>query len=671
MPNSAIVSAKGAGLVKGGVASPESYNSQDYNGFDRSMISFETQRFAEINPIFSKKFISGDRVRIRSTHELRTFTFKSPLMSNVYMHRAFFQVPLQCIYHNTFKPFFINPVKGNDIPDSVKPSLNLNYIRGNSSRSLYLRLLSDKANVSASVSDDKSVCYLLDLFLLMQIYSKDGLLQKLGYSVTGNVDQFYKLIIDDAYNAQGFTTFRIGFTDNTGTACSIDFFNRQFVRGGGSWTWSLPMVRGLLYDLVNNKYEITSFFTDAFADESFDLDYTSILNGLPNYSDEYINLEKLIAYQYVCAQYYTNSFVDDIHDARSWEMNILSTLKSVIRNSSLSAVRQRPTSFILNGVSYEFDLVNRQTFDNLFFIGVGTSAIPFADTKIALSLLRNIFEVHYSLRTSDYFLDSRTQPLAVGNVDVQVNNNLVNAIDINISLWRQRFLNAVNRVPYHIETYLNSVFGFTPETKEPKPYYLTKERFFIGKQEIENTSNTDQGKIVSQLRTEDSRYFFETRCSEPCIIIGLNSYSLEYAYASAMDKEFLEFDRFDNFNPYMQHSGDQALLLRELDNNPNRATLASVFGYQVRYQQYKKSINHVSGGFISKLPSWVALFDKTGNFGRNSYLNSDFIRNHNEDFDGFYSSLTGSRPDEYFHFICRFDTLCHVNSKQQKYPSLV
>lgn len=671
MPNSQIVSAKGAGLVKGGVASPESYNSQDYNGFDRSMISFETQRFAEINPIFSKKFISGDRVRIRSTHELRTFTFKSPLMSNVFMHRAFFQVPLQCIYHNTFKPFFVNPVKGNDISDDVKPSMNLSFIRGASS-SLYSHLYNDKANVSASVSDQKSVNYLLQMFLLMQILSKDGLLQKLGYSVYGDVDKLYKLIIEDAYNAQGFTTFKIGFNDNTGTACSIDFFNRQFVRGSFSWTYSLAMVRGLLYDLVNNKYEITSFFTDALTDQSWDIDFTNVLNSVPNYNvDEFVNLEKLIAYQYVCAQFYTNSFVDDIHDARSWEMNILSTLQSVIQASNVTSVRNLPMSFILNGVRYNYDLVNRRIFQNLFFIAVLSSDSYTAGITVGLQLLRNIFEVHYSLRTNDYFLDSRTQPLAVGNVNVQVNNNLVNAIDINISLWRQRFLNAVNRVPYHIETYLNSVFGFTPETKEPKPYYLTKERFLIGKQEIENTSNSDQGKIVSQLRTEDSRYFFETRCTEPCIIIGLNSYSLEYAYSTAMDKEFLEFDRFDNFNPYMQHSGDQTLLLRELDNNPSRASLASVFGYQVRYQQYKKSINHVSGGFIDKLPSWVALYEKTGNFGRNAYLNSDFIRNHNQDFDAFYSSLTGSRPDEYFHFICRFDTVCHVNSKQQKYPSLV
>ena len=532
MPNSAIVSAKGAGLVKGGVASPESYNSQDYNGFDRSMISFETQRFAEINPIFSKKFISGDRVRIRSTHELRTFTFKSPLMSNVFMHRAFFQVPLQCIYHNTFKPFFINPVKGNDIPDEVKPSLDLRFIRGGT-RSLYNSLTNEKSYVSSATSDANSVAFLHQIFLLMQMYSNDGLLQKLGYSVYGEIDKLYKLILEDISSMQGVTIFRIGFNDNAGNACSFDFVTRTYTRGSYSWVFNTVKTRGMLYDLVNNKYEITSFFSDCFTDQVFDGDFISIINTIPNYSEEYLNLEKLIAYQYVCAQYYTNSFVDDIHDARSWEMNILSTFKTMKSQSTVSGIRSLPTSFILNGVSYEYDLVNRRSFTNLFYVGCNSTTTIGADRVIALSLLRNIFEVHYSLRTSDYFLDSRTQPLAVGNVDVQVNNNLVNAIDINISLWRQRFLNAVNRVPYHIENYLNSVFGFTPETKEPKPYYLTKERFLIGKQEIENTSNNDQGKIVSQLRTEDSRYFFETRCSEPCIIIGLNSYSLEYAYAAA------------------------------------------------------------------------------------------------------------------------------------------
>lgn len=670
MPNSNIVSAKGAGLASGGSAAPEAYNSQDYNAFDRSMTAFQTQRFADINPIFAKKFISGDRVRIRSGHELRTYTLKSPLMSKVYMHRAFFSVPLQCIYHNTFKPFFVNPVKGNDIPDSVLGGFPLSRVRGDNARSLYLRLSSDMSNIQSGVSDGNSIKYLKQLFLLIQMFSKDGLLQKLGYSISGlDVDYLVDLIMQPDRNAQDVTSFKIGYKDNAGRSCYIDTVTNVYSNSISIYTMPLKQKRSIVFDLINNKYEITSFMSDCISSQDFVSEYSTLLNAIPNYSsDEYVNLEKVIAYQYVCAQYYTNSFVDDIHDAFSWEQNIMTTYRGIIQSTSATAIKSLPVSFTLNGVNYNYDLVNRQTLDNLCFIAFYQTG--YDAMNVALDLLRNIFEVHYSLRTQDYFLDSRTQPLAVGDVYASVTNNQVSAIDVNISLWKQRFLNAVNRIPYHIENYLNGIFGFTPETKEPKPYYLHKERFLISGQEIENTAN-DTGKVVTNLRTEDSRFIFESKTSEPCIILGLSSYSLEYAYSTAMDKEFVEFDRFDNFNPFLQHAGDQPLLARELDNNPSRFTLSTPFAYQVRYQQYKKSINHASGGFLDSLPSWVALYDKTGNFGANAYLNPDFIRNHNLDFDDFYGSLTGSDPLTYFHFICRFDTICHVNSKQQKYPSLM
>lgn len=679
MPNSSIVTAKGAGLVKGGVASPEAINMQDYNGFDRSTSFYQTQRFAEISPIFSKKFISGDKIRIRSTHDLRSFTLKSPLMSNVYMHRSFFSVPLQSLYHNTFKVFFVNPVKGNDITDAVKPKFNLQYIRGNANTSIYQSLVNNQSSVTTSTSDSASVLYLEILFLLMQMLSKDGLLQKLGYSMSGfDVDVLYnhfEKIFDGTYQSD----CRIGYTNNVGVAYTLDIGAGHLIFGGNTYTLTLEKFRSIFYDLVNNKYSITSFYWDvneAGGDQGQQTDFSQILANIPAYSsDEFINLEKLIAYQHICAQFFTNSYVDDIHDARSWENNILNIIDTTIRASNNASIRGNATSFSLNGVNYHYDLVNSQTLGICAYYAFykSTGGFPAGDKLSFCRCIRNVFEVHYSLRTSDYFVDSRTQPLAVGNVYSAVVANQVSAIDINISLWQQRFLNAVNRLPYHIENYLKGIFGFEPQTKEPKPYFLSKERFLIGGQEVENTADTEQGKVVTNLRTVESRYVFETFTSEPCIIIGLNSYSMDYAYGTSMDKEFVEFDRFDNFNPFLQHAGDQILYARELDNNPSRFSLSnSIFAYQLRYMQYKKSIPaHASGGFLENLPSWIALYEKTGSYGNNAYLNSDFIRNSNADFDAFYSSLTGFNPCEYFHFIARFDTVCHVNSKQQKYPSLM
>lgn len=680
MPNSNIVNAKGAGLVSGvGQNSPNVRNMQDYNGFDRSQTFFQTQRFAEVNPTFAKKFIAGDRIPLRHRHQLRSFTLESPLMSNVYLHRASYNVPLQCIYHNTFEYWFKNPVRGNDIPEDAKAGFSLSHI--NSSRlSAVLYLNTRKVDLSDSQSSASSVLWLNNLFLLMQIYSRDGLLQKLGYSVSSNaIERIYQIfgnIMAGSFNVR----CSISFEDAEGTSYLWDLPARTMIIGGSrTIDLTLSQERFYFYELVNNKYNITAFFFNGFesgVDESFIDAFNDALSDIPVFQDDdIINLEKVFAYQYVCAQFYSNSFVDDIYSARQWEENNLSLLKDAIRSySSVSAIQQLSTVFQLNGKVIGYDLISYHIFEILFRCfasAVGANTPPVAFKNICCKILRNIFEVHYSLRTSDFFTDSRTQPLAVGDVYAAVTNQGVSAIDVNKSLWIQRLLNAVNRIPQHIETYLKQMFGFEPQSKEPKPMFIAKERFLIIGQEIENTTSTDQGNVVTNLRSSDSgRFSFETFASEPCIVISVSSYSMEYAYAQSYDKEFKEFDRLDNFNPYFQHVGDQPILSREIYNDPNRFSLDEVFGYQLRYYQYKKSINHASGGFIDDLPSWISLFDKIKS-ADSSHLSSEFIRNHNIDFDDFYSSLTGFDPCQYFHFIVRFDTQCHVTSKQQKYPSLV
>lgn len=673
MPNSNIVNARGAGLTTGGSSSPSVRNMQDYNGFDRSQTFHQTQRFAEVNPFFSKKFISGDRIPIVSRHNLRTYTLESPLMSNIYLHKSFYNVPLQCIYHNTFEYWFKNPVRGDDIPDDVKAGFPLSRVRGGSN-TIYTFLMNNMNLVTSQTSDDGSLQYINILFLFMQMFSKDSLLSKLGYGISfDSSDRLYDLFLGMWNGTYYPMNTRISFVDDEGISYSINWITKSISYNSNTFDLSLSEFRNYFYDLVNNKYEITSFFSDMFQDNAILQEYYSILNDIPVYDeDEYLNLEKLFAYQYVCAQFYTNSFVDDIYAARSWEVNNLSLLSDNIRAfSNTSSVRNMTLSFSLNGKQVYYDLISRHIMNILCqFTASISNPLPLFRVN-CIRILRNIFEQQYSLRTSDFFTDSRTQPLAIGDVYSEVHAEGVSAIDVNKSLWIQRLLNAVNRIPQHIETYLKEMFGFEPQSKEPKPMFISKERFLVVGQEVENTSDEEQGKVVVNLRSSDGgRFRFETFASEPCIVIGLSSYSVDYSYGLAVDKEFFEFDRLDNFNPYFQHVGDQPLMTRELFNDPSKFTNSEIFAYQLRYYQYKKSINHASGGFVDYLPSWIALFDKSRS-AMSKHLDSNFIRNHNIDFDLFYSSLNGFNPCQYFHFIVRFDTQCHVTSKQQKYPSLV
>lgn len=676
MANENIVSARGAGMVSGqGRDVPMTQNNQDYNVFDRSQKHNQTQKFADINPFFAKKFIAGDIPPINSSHELQTYTLSAPQLSDMYMHRSFFQVPLQAIYHNTFNVFFKNPVRGNDISDNFRPKFWMNRIRGNSSGSLYDLLLNYPTYVQTGVSDQNSIDWLNSLFLAIQIFSHDGLLQKLGYGIKTNVgDLLNEWIFYELYSNIG-SVIIIEYTDGVNTfrldkTSSNNYPMLYINNSSGVRLSNLSDFREVLNDLINNKYQITSFFSDMNNDSRRTEDFDRSLAEMPIYqSDEYINLEYLIAYQYVCCQFYTNSFVDDIFTARDWEENIKNLCISAFANSPSATIRARAFSEVLNGVRYEYDLISRGFLTNLLYC-FHTSGASYGIRYACIPALRNIFEIHQSLRTSDYFVDARTQPLSVGDINVQVNQNVVNAIDINKALWVQRLVNAVNRIPQHIETYLKSMFGFEPQSKDPKPYFLFKERFLIGDENIENTSDSNQGNIVVRKRS-NSGMFYETLITEPSIIIGLVSYSIDYVHKYSMDKNYLEFDRLDNFNPYFQHVGDQPLLFRELNNDPS-VVLNQYFGYHPRYYQYKKSIDICSGAFASgDLNNWSAIFEEIFGFNQMIVLDSFFIRNHNSDIDKFYSSLTAHTLSEYYHFICKFNTQIFVKSKQQKYPSLV
>lgn len=645
--------AREAGLVSGvslNHASP--FNPQDYNEFDRSADMFETQRFAEINPIYAQEFNGDDIIPIRSLHELRSFTLKSPLMSDLYMNRAFFQVPLQAIYPHTFQPLFKPEIKGSDIPDGAKAAFNLALIKGGA---VSLSSLVQSVYTSGFNTYVTSTVFFKCLLLFIQLFSRDSLLVKLGYGLPDyGADQVFELILTNntsqgivvSYSTPSNPSKSITFKDT-----NVDAFHRY-----------------ALMQLLYGKWAIISVtMEDPSTTQSHDLAAIGdiISRDLPSWTnDDFINLEKVFAYQLTCAKFYSNPYVDDINTSYRWLLNNETLAYSIVSNT------QR--SFVLNGVNYQYDLISRNILSNLMLIAFNYTSGTAANKIIVLNIFSNIFEVHSSLRYTDYFVDSRTQPITMDNTYAAVTGQGVSALDVNKSLWLQRFKNAVGRVPDNMRSYFRSIFGYEPDTIEAEPFIISKERFLIIGQEVENTNDTEQGKVVTNLRSSQSNFIFDVHVKEPVIIIGLNSYSVKYAYGRAVDKGFIINDRLDKFNPFLQHIGDQTVLYNELNNDRRSAYYGNTFGYQVRYAQFKTALSHATGGFLddNTLQSWIALFDKT-NAMDYAVMNTEFIRNQNLDFDQFYSSLTGTKMTTYFHFICRFTTFCDVKSRQQKFPSLM
>lgn len=665
MPSQRPQNAEQARLVNNaGLNHPDSYNNQGYNSFDRSETVLQTQRFADVNPIYPADLIPGERPRIVSQHELRTFTLRSPLLSDVYMHRSFFVVPLQAIYPNTWKIQIKPRPWGSDIPDLALPGLEMILVKGNS-YSVYTTLC------EFGRSQGSSETHWFELFLLfIQMFSQDGLLHKLGYGFPDyGVDDLVNIILNED---SGQLSFVVNYTyDNGNQSSSIDLADTSI---------SLDKRRFVFYEILNNHYQVTSFNaqgsnqSDWAGDGSgvYDGAMKAIFDSFPSWSSSSkpVVLERLIAYQMICAQFFTNPYVDNVVTGKQWLDNQMSLEDSLFFN--IAGDQNQFTTFVLNGVTYRYDFGSVRSFRNLF--GKATSGLvgtTLAQRLIAVRILRNLFEIHSSLRHTDYFVDARVQPLAVGDAYAAVANNQVSAININESLWLQRLYNAVQRIPDNVVDYIRQMFGHDPQSKEPQPMRISAESFLLNGQEVENTTSDSPGTVVSLLRSQQSNYSFEFKVTEHCVLLGLNSYSMSYCYASAMERVFYNRNRLERFNPYTQHFGDQPIYFEELCNDARSNNFGGTFGYQLRYAEYKNGLNRCSGAFAhGDLPSWSAIFDRSQGFNYR-VLSSEFIRNNNYDFDQFYYSLTGYNPCEYFHFICKFKTIVNSNSQQQKYPSLM
>ena len=100
---------------QGSLNNPRTANRESYNTFNRSRKRLSTQLFNQVQPMYCQAQIEGDVSRLQVSHDLRSYTLKSPLLSDVQMHRTFFQVPWSAIMPNTWENLYRQPIKGSDI----------------------------------------------------------------------------------------------------------------------------------------------------------------------------------------------------------------------------------------------------------------------------------------------------------------------------------------------------------------------------------------------------------------------------------------------------------------------------------------------------------------------------------------------------------------------------
>ena len=626
-----------------------------------------TERFADLTPVKCYDVVGGESFSDQIRHQLRTYTYSSPLLSSLRKHYAAFFVPRSVISPVNYERMKMAPKVGDDIP-FMDRSTN----EGNSPVFPFDVLHSQLVVLSSmfsgyssfdgeSMTIGDSASFLFWLWLLYTVYSPGSLLSSLGYTVSRcyqdyndvsqskvpvfagercrNIDEF----LDSIFKC--FSSIEIATEHNSYNYIiynsETDTVFYSVVRRMFS---ELPVIFSNMADSVDTISSISinaakigsgsSFYDPSQISARFNEIVSELIPcGLP------LNIDKLIAYKLVYAQFFTNDNLDDICTSKK----MLQMFKS-----DLSFVFSKWPTFEYNGDFIDYDVFSYKVLYSVASV-VG-STIDLLTVSRIFRFYSNLFSYESSLVYEDYFLSSRQRPLAVEQTlnDPYPSETPQGALQTVRDIAVTRYLNAVNSLPNRLKDYVKDMYKYTPQELDPQPRYITDAVLNVFTDEIVNTSE-NQGNVETNLQSSGN-FSYNVQASDDAVVLVLTWYDVPRIYVDVMSRMAFHYDRFDDFQPYLQNIGDQPLFLAERGLPASGSISENPFGYLGKDAEYKQLVSRASGAFSAGLlPSWVSLYrfdDDT------TTISPDIIRNKNSYLDQFYKSLTGDTLSSYFHFIC-------------------
>lgn len=680
---------------------PEAHVPRTRSTFPLKRHFFNTHRFGEYIPHFFADLNKDEDFPINSSHTLRTYTLKSPLMQNIVRNKDYFLVPMESILPLNWEKFFDNPVRGDDVLDDVGPTVenfwSKVYAFFNVLYNSWVSIVTSTPAPSASNLIQASLRFIV---LGEYFYSNGNLLSSLGCHGAPYIDVDNPngvLSYDDFFDEVCRILVENFLVDSSGSylgSITVQVDNFVYVVSSRSNEFGFDSIsfRHLLQLVRDNPTFTVTNVTYSAGLSSAISDLNDIFNDwslLPANANVQCNLSRLWAYQLSVSHYFTNDHIDFVYSAELYRQLIGHYVRSAVGINNMGS----NFFFTRNGVNYQYDYLSARGFNLVISTAGSLSALltSTASTGAAPSCLgyfSALFGYRRSLRYLDYFTGSRAQPLAVvgtqsglnGGIstNVAVNANQVSVIDITKSIQAQRFLNSVNRVRHNFEGYLKGIFGGeVPAPDYHNPFKLAHTDDVIFGQETENTATeqmNDKIAITTNLRSNSGNYVFEIHTDRPCIAIGITSYEIARIYTKSMDRSFLHQNRFDWFNPFMQWIGDQPIYIQELGIRPGASSLLTLsnFAYAIRHEEYKQWFHIASGGFgvpSTDLDNWI--FVAKDRRGTQANINPDWIRSLNAEFDNFYVSLSGWSLGTYFHFIVDDFNSCKASRPMAFAPQIL
>ena len=304
--------------------------------FDLSYHNFITPSYGKITPFMSLETVDGDKIPIRSSHKVRSYTLKSPLMSDVYMQKDFFAVPMECILPMNWKKIYQNPVVGDDV-DATQCNCVFN-------PSTLIGLIGNVLSYFGTGAGWQPAKGLNLLFLGEKLVSKGSLFSNFGINLWSSL----------YYNSGTFNDTQNGYSVATNDGADYDDiidivlgYLRQLTNGFGTNDFSVITVKYLQLDSslsagyeVKTKvfsaknFEDSEYFEDCmdFCREHYLTDFTFTKYEVDSLGAEVtgfqlsssspsinLNIAPIIAYQICCAHYFTNDRIDYIYSAKPYK----------------------------------------------------------------------------------------------------------------------------------------------------------------------------------------------------------------------------------------------------------------------------------------------------------------------------------------------------------------
>lgn len=712
-----------------------------HSKFKPNMSLYKTHRYGMIEPHYAMEVVPDDqKLSYRSGSDVDTQNLRAPLMTPVKMNKDTFFVPLRAILPHNADLLVTNPLTGQDIqPENVNalilPNTGLSqFVQG--INGALLKLITGRPGMSPAPYSDP-YHFLSDAILkVLQCYqlgspilSYGSLAQSLGYNFAACYYGFQRedgtfMTFDETmdlffrYFRDKVKSFRVHLselqvtstTSGALTGKQLDVIlsaNKNDIWGTGKDITLRALLelieQGAIVTMIENVVLVDNTTTDIkFPMSDYGVDNAgrsfTTFNILFDQSaaEKPVNIQRLVAYQLVCASFYTDDAVDYVYTGKLWHENMNALHYLAMGYGMISTAW-----YNLNGITMQYDSVSaskvNDTVNYLAYYGLGyyfgtavddstdpSLAYAYVDTSsftaghaASLEYFLNIFGYQRSLRYRDYFVGSRVSPLAVGDVSVAVNNNVVDVVDVTKNIQMQRFLNQVNRIGRRIKEYSAGIFGVTPRTETDEPIYLSTVSTVIGAEETSNTGAaqlTDAQTTTSKLRKDTSAFIFSSDFNEFGVVIGVTTFDAVRPLPDAADKQLFHVDRFDMFNPFMQHVGDQ-----EVSGVEIHPVTLDPFGYKLRYSEYKQRTDRIAGGFSGNyLPGFCFAIDANdlGNpLSSNQYgelnISPDFIRIKPHEFDKFFNILPYDSMAGYFHFIIRHDNEVDALRPMEAAPSIL